>query len=277
MYRLRALALASLLAVLSALFVTISAPAQAATLRNGVCESGEFCYAYNSNFAGSISDHGAKLASYGATKPSCYTFRTPGKAGYGQCIKNNAASVWNRTSKTIRVYYNSNYSGKYVDVAAGVKKNLYGTALYNQNASHGPKPVVPTTCKTYGAVAGKSCSAAVTWAKGQANNATYDWYNWCDRFVRSAYEQRITSSGHASAKAHWSAIPSSIKFPGNRSVPAGGLAFFDGGTYGHVMISIGGGYFVSTDFPRHEAGIVTIAQVEQAWGQHYAGWSQPWF
>lgn len=275
MLRIRAIVLAALVAVLAALSIGVTAPAQAAT-RNGVCESGEFCYYYNSNLAGSVSDHGTSLADCGATKPSCYTYRTSGKAGYGQCIKNNAASVWNRTSKTIRVYYNSGYTGKYVDVASGTKKNLYGTALYNQNASHGPKPST-IACKTYGAVAGKSCAAAVTWAKGQAANATYDWYNWCDRFVRSAYEGRLASSGHASAKAHWAAVPSSIKFPGNRTVPAGGLAFFDGGTYGHVMISIGGGQFVSTDFPRHEAGIVTIAQVESAWGQHYAGWSQPWF
>lgn len=143
MNRIRATVLAAIAAVVASLFVGLAGSAQAAT-RNGACESGEFCYSYNSDFAGSVSDHGAQLGDYGSTTPSCYTFRTAGKAGYGQCIKNNAASVWNRTAKTIRVYYNSNYSGKYVDVASGVKRNLAGTALYNQNASHGPKPVTPS-------------------------------------------------------------------------------------------------------------------------------------
>lgn len=146
MQRIRAMALAALFAVLASLFVGVAAPAQAAT-RNGVCETGEFCYYFNSNFAGSVSDHGTQLADYGTTTPSCYTFKTPGKAGYGQCIKNNAASVYNRTTKTIRVYYNSNYSGKYVDIAAGTTKNLANTGLYNQNASHGPKPTVTATTK----------------------------------------------------------------------------------------------------------------------------------
>ena len=150
MLRIRAMALVALLVgVLASLVATISS-AQAATLRNGVCETGEFCYYYNSDFAGSVSDHGAQLADYGSTTPSCYTFRTAGKAGYGKCVKNNAASVFNRTSKTIRVYYNSNFGGKYVDIAAGTRRNLAGTGLYNQNASHGPKPSTSTVRISYG-------------------------------------------------------------------------------------------------------------------------------
>ncbi|MEV0408598.1 peptidase inhibitor family I36 protein, partial [Actinoallomurus sp. NPDC050550] len=30
-----------------------------------------------------------------------------------KCVKNSAASVWNRSSKTVRVYFNSNYGGRY--------------------------------------------------------------------------------------------------------------------------------------------------------------------
>ncbi|MBR7744465.1 peptidase inhibitor family I36 protein, partial [Phycicoccus sp. BSK3Z-2] len=53
------------------------------------------------------------------------------------CIKNDAASVWNRTGKKVRVYYNTGYDGSraYQDFAAGAKKNLDAT-MKNNNASH---------------------------------------------------------------------------------------------------------------------------------------------
>ncbi|MFB9723521.1 peptidoglycan DD-metalloendopeptidase family protein, partial [Planobispora longispora] len=52
------------------------------------------------------------------------------------CIKNSAASVWNRSGKTVRVYFNSNYGGSiYQDFKPGAKGNLKA-ALKNQNASH---------------------------------------------------------------------------------------------------------------------------------------------
>ncbi|MFD0901574.1 peptidase inhibitor family I36 protein [Actinomadura sediminis] len=111
----------------------LAAPASAAS-RNGVCESGEFCYYYNSNNQGSVSDFTGSIANYGTEQPSCYEFKGAGN-GKGQCIKNNAASVWNRSGKTVRVHYNSNYGGAYQDFKAGAKGNLNAT-LKNQNASH---------------------------------------------------------------------------------------------------------------------------------------------
>ena len=102
--------------------------------RNGVCQSGEFCYYYNSYQAGSMSDHKPSQADYGATQPTCYEFKTAGN-GQGVCVKNHAASVWNRTGHTVRVYFNSSYGGAYQSVAAGAKVNLNST-LKNQNASH---------------------------------------------------------------------------------------------------------------------------------------------
>ena len=79
-------------------------PAFAAS-RDGVCDTGEFCYYFNSGEAGSISDFTGSIADYGTTQPSCYDFKGAG-AGKGKCVKNNAASVWNRSSKTVRVYFN---------------------------------------------------------------------------------------------------------------------------------------------------------------------------
>ncbi len=132
MLRRAVIAGAATLAVAAPVFV-VASPASAAA-RDGVCESGEFCYYYNSDEAGSVSDFTTSVGDYGTTEPTCYDFKGPGN-GQGTCIKNNAASVWNRSSKTVRVYYNSNYAGSYQDFAAGAKGNLNST-LKNNNASH---------------------------------------------------------------------------------------------------------------------------------------------
>ncbi len=122
-------------AAVAAPSLATTAPAYAAA-RDGKCQSGEFCYYYNSNNQGSISDFTGSVGDYGTTQPSCYEYKGPGN-GQGKCIKNDAASVWNRTGKKVRVYYNSNYDGSrhYQDFAAGAKKNLNAT-MKNNNASH---------------------------------------------------------------------------------------------------------------------------------------------
>jgi len=102
--------------------VATAAPASAAG-RDGVCNGGEFCYYFNSGEAGSISDFTGSIADYGTTQPSCYDFKGAGN-GKGVCVKNNAASVWNRSSKTVRVYFNSGYAGAHQDFAPGAKANL---------------------------------------------------------------------------------------------------------------------------------------------------------
>ncbi|CNF46514.1 Peptidase family M23 [Mycobacterium tuberculosis] len=135
------LTLATAAAAVGGTAAALAAPASAAA-RNGVCESGEFCYYYNSNNAGSVSDFTGSVANYGTTQPSCYDFKGPGN-GKGLCIKNEAASVWNRSSKTVRVYYNSNYGGTYQDFKAGAKGNL-NSSLKNQNASHQFSPSTRT-------------------------------------------------------------------------------------------------------------------------------------
>ncbi|WP_460599926.1 CHAP domain-containing protein [Flexivirga lutea] len=120
--------------VAGAAFTMAMPAAHAATARNGVCESGEFCLYYNSNEAGSVSDFNTSISDYGATQPGCYEFKGSG-AGQGLCVKNQAASVWNRTGKTVYVYYNSGYAGSKQSFGAGVKGNLNAT-LKNNNAAH---------------------------------------------------------------------------------------------------------------------------------------------
>ena len=129
----KSLALVGTALAIAVSILTVASPASAAT-RDGVCDSGEFCYYYNSNYAGSISDFTTSVDDYGTTQPSCYEFKGAG-AGKGLCIKNNAASVWNRTSKTVVVYFNSNFGGATQSFATGAKANLNAT-LKNNNASH---------------------------------------------------------------------------------------------------------------------------------------------
>ncbi|GAB3663298.1 hypothetical protein GCM10027589_26780 [Actinocorallia lasiicapitis] len=148
----RLTAAAAALLVGGTVLAATAAPAQAAG-RNGVCESGEFCYYFNSNAKGSVSDFTGSVADYAAKQPACYDFKGPG-AGKGKCIKNEAASVWNRSRKTVRVYFNTGFGGKYQDFKAGAKGNL-NAALKNQNASHkflsgSAEPPATGSCKSDG-------------------------------------------------------------------------------------------------------------------------------
>ncbi|MFI6325045.1 SpoIID/LytB domain-containing protein [Nonomuraea sp. NPDC050556] len=130
-----------------AVLATTATPASAAA-RDGNCETGEFCYYFNSNNQGSVSDFTASVADYATSQPTCYDFKGPGE-GQGKCIKNEAASVWNRSSQTVRVFYNSGHTGTYQDFAPGAKANLNPT-LKNQNASHQFLSSAPTGCKSDG-------------------------------------------------------------------------------------------------------------------------------
>ncbi len=120
--------------LLSVAVLTATAPSAQAAARDGVCNAGEFCLYYNSGQLGSVSDFTTSVDDYGATQPDCYEFKGAG-AGQGLCVKNAAASVWNRTSGTVTVFYNSGFGGSSQAVATGVKANLNAT-LKNQNASH---------------------------------------------------------------------------------------------------------------------------------------------
>lgn len=113
--------------------LAVGTPASAAA-RDGTCDPGEFCYYYNSGHQGSVSDFAESIGNYGTTQPSCYDFKGAGN-GQGLCIKNNAASVWNRTSNPVTVYLNSGYAGPSQPIPAGAKINLNAT-LKNENASH---------------------------------------------------------------------------------------------------------------------------------------------
>jgi hypothetical protein len=92
--------------------------AGAPTPRNGVCEAGEFCLYWGlggPSGGSSVSDFTASIPEYGNTQPTCYDFKGPG-VGKGECVKNNAASAYNRRSGTVRLYIlpNCGSTGRWV-------------------------------------------------------------------------------------------------------------------------------------------------------------------
>ena len=121
-------------ALVGAAIVTVTPSAAQAADRDGICDSGEFCLYYNSDNEGSVSDFTGSIPDYGTDQPSCYEFKGAGN-GQGKCVRNDAASAWNRTSGPVSVFYNSNYGGAAQAFAAGAKGNL-NSDLKNENASH---------------------------------------------------------------------------------------------------------------------------------------------
>ncbi|WP_323100307.1 peptidase inhibitor family I36 protein [Intrasporangium sp. YIM S08009] len=162
----KTIAATALAAALAAALVTPAPAAQAATARNGVCESGEFCLYYNSGNGGSLVDLANSQSDYG-TGAGCITFVSAGN-GQGQCVKNNAASVWNREASVATVFYRSGFSGAIDSIDPGVKADLR-SELKNEDAGH----LVGDTANDsfeYGVY--HSSSARVTaWFDGYLNTA----------------------------------------------------------------------------------------------------------
>ena len=117
-----------------ALAVPLGGTANAAP-RDGTCDANEFCLYYLYDQQGSLSDFavGVDIRNYGDSQPSCYEFRGRGD-GEGECVKNNAQSVHNRTNRPVRVYYNSGHGGISDLIDAGEFRNLARTI--DNNASH---------------------------------------------------------------------------------------------------------------------------------------------
>ena len=118
-----------------AALVAVAPAAGAAPVRNGTCEAGEFCLYYQYDLQGSVSDFTTSIANYGSTQPTCYEFKGAG-AGQGQCVKNRALSGYNRTSHVVRLYFNSNYGGTYIDFQPNDARDGGLGPLDLNNASH---------------------------------------------------------------------------------------------------------------------------------------------
>ncbi len=115
---------------------------------------------------------------------------------------------------------------------------------------------------------------AIDWAKSQLG--TTSWNGLCELMVEQAYGTR---GRYGSALANANAkIAAGQMHTGDTNVPAGALAFFGAATvnggYGHVMISIGNGQFISNGYSWngrvYGARITTISSVGAG---PYIGWA----
>ncbi len=211
-------------------------PAHAAA-RDGVCDAGEFCYYYNTGPAGSVSDFTTSVANYGTDPATCYVFKTPGLAGYNHCIKNNAAAVRNLTSQTVRIFYNSGNTGTYLDIAPGTARNLQGTALYNNNASHqflgSSTPTAPSVAAPFNA---RIIAAASTHANGS-------YAGQCAIFVESVIRQAggpqvYLGSSLMGYQASWSRYATEVSW--SQVIPGDVVQFQVAPNRVHTLIITGG-------------------------------------
>lgn len=209
----------------------IGAPTSAqAAARDGICDPGEFCYYYNSGNKGSVSDLPSSLANYGSKQPSCYEFKSAGN-GKGRCIKNDAASVWNRTGKTVYVYFNSNYGGSSQSFANNAKGNLNST-LKNNNASHSTS--APTPGKVY---VGDDYPY-----RGQRGFDPWKFYKGqCTSFAAWAVRSRVGVPFHNFYKGRqwgnakqWDDTARAVGVPTGSTPKVGAVAVRNSGKYGHV-------------------------------------------
>jgi hypothetical protein len=92
--------------------------------------------------------------------------------------------------------------------------------------------------------------------------------NMCLKFVRTRYGVPGLAPDAAQGFAMTNRRHTSTPPPG---VPV----WWTGGAHGHVAISAGGGYVLSTDWPRAgSVGRVSIRTLTDRWNKRYRGWSE---
>ncbi|MFE7074510.1 hypothetical protein ACFU96_30935 [Streptomyces sp. NPDC057620] len=112
-----------------------SAPTTAEAAGNNLCAYGQICLYYNSGLKNANfprTGMAAQIPDYAG-----YTFNNgSGLPGYGQAVKNNAASIMNgyEGQPSFGVFYNSNYKGDRGWFVAGDGRDL-PDYLKNENAS----------------------------------------------------------------------------------------------------------------------------------------------
>lgn len=77
------------------------------------------------------------------------------------------------------------------------------------------------------------------------------------------------------AAEHWSKMPAEFKHPGSWDAPKGAVIQFGGGQ-GHIILSLGGGWAVSTDYP--SSGVISAAPIpdiiKKFSGNPLLGWGE---
>ncbi len=103
------------------------------------------------------------------------------------------------------------------------------------------------------------------------NPSETDLLGWCLLSVRTWLG---IPSRDKSAKIAWNSTPESERHR-NSTPPKGFPVFWDIGAHGHVALSDGNGYCISTDIKRRgKADRVRIDRVTNQWNAKYLGWTE---
>ncbi|WP_205829310.1 hypothetical protein [Microbacterium sp. B19(2022)] len=120
--------------------------------------------------------------------------------------------------------------------------------------------------------------AAAAWLRAQGALA-HD--GACLHYVWQAYKAQGASTGRHAGTALEAWNKTERRHPGDRNPPVGVPVWFGakaGSAAGDVVISLGGGKVVATDYPRYGVvGVCTIAQRQAQIGRPYLGWSEAIF
>ena len=99
--------------------------------------------------------------------------------------------------------------------------------------------------------------------------------NYCLNFVRNMLTPTVSSPySLPSATQAWYYAQKKVT---TGVPPAGAPVYWKSFShpYGHIAVSLGGGYVRSTDWPgKGQVGTVAISRLTSAWGQRYLGWSR---
>jgi hypothetical protein len=122
-----------------------------------------------------------------------------------------------------------------------------------------------------------SPTQAVATALAEAQHASQDFENLCDRFVAVCYG--FKHSGYDSAKLHWDAIPDKHKHKNDHKPPVGGVPFWDTSTSGHTAICVSPGMIASNDIiTTGDISVVRIGKISESWSTaSYLGWADPFY
>lgn len=93
----------------------------------------------------------------------------------------------------------------------------------------------------------------------------------CQKYVRGPCWE--VPSLYGSAIEAWNGAKH--KHPGDRNPPKGAPTYYRGGSYGHAVISVGGGRIRSTDCTSSTyVNDAALSWPETAWGYTYLGWTE---
>lgn len=101
-----------------------------------------------------------------------------------------------------------------------------------------------------------------------------NWTGLCLMFTRSMYD---VGPKYPSASVAWHNVKKKRRVEFGGEAPRGAPVWWTGGAngYGHVAISVGGGYCWSTDFARTgKVDLVRIDDITKAWNLNFEGWSE---